>query len=202
MYRNTQKFASPRAAADVFAAGVKGIVRDEFGGMPVLVVRDFGSGRAAVAVFDSKSAKPSKYWSMKAERVEAFVAETVADVAKREDWKLARKSEKAAKVAAFVMPFKVGDVLHGSWGYDQTNCEFAEVVKIVGKRTVELRNLGHVSTGATGPMSENVVAATGQNRFGDKSWRSLVSVGGYARYNDHCSLSKWDGRPCYSSWYA
>lgn len=96
MYRYTQKFASPRASAEIFAGGCGGVVRDEFGGMPVFVVRDFGDGRATVAVFDSAAAKPTQYWRIAWQRVEAFVAETVAIVAAREDAKLARAMQPTA----------------------------------------------------------------------------------------------------------
>lgn len=36
---------------------------------------------------------------------------------------------------------KVGDILSGTWGYEQTNWSFYEVTKVVGKRTVEIREL-------------------------------------------------------------
>ena len=33
---------------------------------------------------------------------------------------------------------KVGDIFVSSWGYDQTNVDFYQVVKLVGKSTIEL----------------------------------------------------------------
>jgi hypothetical protein len=43
-------------------------------------------------------------------------------------------------------PLKVGDILHTSWGYDQTNVEFFEVVRVVSDRSVELRELAQART--------------------------------------------------------
>lgn len=40
---------------------------------------------------------------------------------------------------------QVGDILYTSWGYDQTNVEFFEVVAMHGKCTVELREVAHGS---------------------------------------------------------
>jgi hypothetical protein len=43
-------------------------------------------------------------------------------------------------------PLKVGDILHTSWGYDQTNVEFFEVIRVVSGRTVELREIAQKRT--------------------------------------------------------
>lgn len=36
---------------------------------------------------------------------------------------------------------EVGDILRASWGYDQTNIDFYEVVKLVGESMVEIREI-------------------------------------------------------------
>lgn len=41
---------------------------------------------------------------------------------------------------------EVGDVLRSSWGYDQTNIDFYEVVKLVGASMVEIRELEQAAT--------------------------------------------------------
>ena len=38
----------------------------------------------------------------------------------------------------------VGDVLRSSWGYDQTNIDYFQVVKLVGKTMVEVRELNQL----------------------------------------------------------
>lgn len=55
------------------------------------------------------------------------------------------KAERAAKKKAFVPSLKVGDVLSTSWGYDQTNVEFSQVTKLIGKSMVEIRELAQMS---------------------------------------------------------
>lgn len=45
-----------------------------------------------------------------------------------------RKAAARADKAAWVNPLTVGDVLHTSWGYDQTNVEFFVVTRVSGRR--------------------------------------------------------------------
>lgn len=51
---------------------------------------------------------------------------------------------------------KVGDIFSASWGYDQTNLNFFQVVKICGKESVRVRevSLPRVNSQAIGPMAE------------------------------------------------
>lgn len=65
------------------------------------------------------------------------------------------------KLAAGSHPFKVGDALYASWGYDQTNIDFFEVVGI-GAKSVKVRAIGqNYVTGSEGFMCENVTPAMG-----------------------------------------
>lgn len=160
--------------------------------------------RPCVAIYRGKGFKPIANYSFKTlERADAFVVEAKQKEAERVAYIATRKAERSAKAAAFVMPYKVGDVLHGSWGYDQTNCEFFEILDILGKRAVVIRELKHVHVaGSAGSMSESVIADRGADRFHGSELRKIVGVDGYVRLHTSCSLHAWDGRPCYSSWYA
>ena len=55
--------------------------------------------------------------------------------------KMLRKAEKAAKRAEG-HGLIVGDVLSCSWGYEQTNMEYFQVTRLVGKCSVEVREIG------------------------------------------------------------
>ena len=124
----------------------------------------------------------------------------------------------------FENPYKVGDILHHSWGYDQTNCDFYQVVE-VKNASVVLRKIAHETVpGSEGFMSESVLPV--KDAFIEKGTQALtkddrhitpenptikkrvcfyVEESGALRYYisvpyGWCSL--WDGKPCYSSWYA
>lgn len=47
------------------------------------------------------------------------------------------QAKRAAK-STFVNPFKIGQILHTSWGYDQTNIEYYQVTK-TGKMSISIR---------------------------------------------------------------
>jgi hypothetical protein len=98
-------------------------------------------------------------------------------------------------------PLKLGDVVVSSWGYDQTNVDFYQVVKVT-KGTVGIRRIkadckesgfmcGH-STPRVGEFHESYpdVLTKRPNKFG------VIRITSYA------SAGTWDGTPRYTSWYA
>lgn len=54
---------------------------------------------------------------------------------------------------------KVGDIFHSSWGYEQTNNDYFQVVALVGTSSVRVRevHLPIIETQGIGPMSEDRV---------------------------------------------
>lgn len=96
------------------------------------------------------------------------------DEARREHWikeKMANikanletdsKNKEARKEAAGQHPYKIGDILYQSWGYDQTNIDFFEVVGILPK-SVKIRPISQkMVEGSGGFMCENVTPANGK----------------------------------------
>lgn len=97
--------------------------------------------------------------------------------------------------------FNVGDIFYSSWGYDQTNVSFYQVVEKRGKTTAVLReikqNTVEGSTERHG-MACDVVGV--KDAFiGDEIKKRHGKYG----FKLSCSerLYKWDGKPCYKSWY-
>lgn len=134
------------------------------------------------------------------------------------------KERKRLARAQFQNPYKVGDILHHSWGYDQTNCDFYQVVE-VKKASVVLRKIGAGTVpGTEGFMSEQLMpvkdafiphgsqaltkhgkAITPENPTITKRVSFYVKEDGSLRYfipapYGWCDL--WEGKPEYSSWYA
>ena len=74
----------------------------------------------------------------------------------------AKSERKAAKAAATKHPhlLKVGDVLVASWGYEQTNIDYYQVTRLVGKQSVEIRELRRQAE-ATGFMRGECVPVKG-----------------------------------------
>lgn len=120
-------------------------------------------------------------------------------------------------------PFQDGDILHHSWGYDQTNCDFYQVVG-VKPHSVTLRKIaGQTVPGSEGFMSEKLMPV--KDAFIEKGTQALTKHGQDITpqnptiekrvsfyVNDDETLryyisvpfgwcAKWDGNPQYSSWY-
>ena len=96
----------------------------------------------------------------------------------------------------------VNDVLSSSWGYEQTNVDFYQVTKLVGKTMVEMKKIGsnreydECMSGKCTPIL---------NSFSEDSevLRKRVICGGESvRITSFSMASKWDGRPEYFSTYA
>jgi len=86
--------------------------------------------------------------------------EAVAEVKAKADKASTKKSKKStakAEVKANKYGVKVGDVFHASWGYDQTNNDFFQVVALVGESSVRVVEVvpALVKTENQGFMSED-----------------------------------------------
>lgn len=113
-----------------------------------------------------------------------------------------RKEETRRERAAFKPDVKIGDIYVASWGYEQTNVDFYQVIEVTGKCTVKIRPISQEtvkdSTMSHG-MADDVVAV--KDSF-IKDEVMTKRVGKYGITIDSVrSASKWDGSPCYRSWY-
>lgn len=102
--------------------------------------------------------------------------------------------EKAA--AAFRESLRVGDILYSSWGWEQTNIDFYQVVAIRGS-AVDLRQLDQRTTedgymcGTTVPLPDVFKGKTHTHRLSKN----------YIRIDSCRTAWKWDGQPLRCSWY-
>jgi hypothetical protein len=162
------------------------------------------AGRPCALVFGGKRNKPDLHVQYgKPERREQHLKEHVENARRVTEY----KAEQRAKRSGFKHSYKVGDILHHSWGYDQTQCEFYEVIETT-PGTVTFRELMQTAvpdSQQTHGMSENRMPVPGA--FLEKSEPVTKRVSyqqdgpGYVPLK-HGSCSKWDGRPKYCSWYA
>ena len=93
-------------------------------------------------------------------------------------------SRKAGKDAISNHPFKVGQALYQSWGYDQTNIDFYQIVE-VKEKTVKVREIGQVSVpGSNGYMCEHVMPDIDKfiGEVESKLIKAYISTSGDVRY--------------------
>ncbi len=93
-------------------------------------------------------------------RREEWIKEQMTNIKSRIAYDTASKTAKKDAVSNHT--FKVGDCLYSSWGYDQTNIDFFEVVEVLPK-SVKVRPIAQTYVdGSGGFMCENVKPATGK----------------------------------------
>lgn len=147
--------------------------------------------------YRGKSAKSCWHHSFAtAEQRERKIAELFSSV----DGHEALKAEQAAKRKQ-PHTLKVGDIVVNSWGWEQTNVDFYEVVKI-SANFVELREIGSATepgSEVSHGMADRVVADP--EHKGSEITRHRADSNGHVNFK-HGSGGKWDGRAMYRSWYA
>ena len=108
--------------------------------------------------FSGKAQKPAFHCSFRSEEhrtrhVDEFFRARRASL----KFKAERKAERVSEGRGL----EVGDVLRASWGYDQTNIDYYEVTALIGKRMVEVREIGCEHVEYTGYMTGKSVPKPG-----------------------------------------
>ena len=95
------------------------------------------------------------------ERREQWIKEQMTNIKSRIEY---TQNQKAAKKDAISQhEFKIGDCLYQSWGYDQTNIDFFEVVEVLPK-SVKIRPISQLMVKDSGGfMCENVTPDYGNH---------------------------------------
>lgn len=108
---------------------------------------------------------------------------------------LAYKQERRAKRKAFASTLKVGDILVYSWGYEQTNIDYFEVVAVHGPRAITIRPIGQ-RTVESERGSDRVAPAPGH--YTGPPERKIVGEGNSVRMENGWA-HLWDGKPDYQT---
>ncbi len=154
--------------------------------------------RPCVRVFFGKQSKPVAvhYYKNEIEReqhVAKIFAQRAEIMGRKQEWADERKAAGRGLVA--------GDLLYASWGYDQTNIDFYQVIRLAGDRSVEVRKIGSKQVKRnTGNSMADYCVADPSNVIGEPMVRRAIN--GRVRIDDCRNASKWDGRELYRSWYA
>lgn len=142
----------------------------------------------------NRQVKPAFNLSFATEKQrEAYVTNFIKQAGENHAFRLERRH--AQNVAH---DLKVGDILHGSWGCEQTNCEFYQVTEVPSANYVTVRKIAQNSV-ETGFMSGRNMPI--KDSFTGEPLRRKVNRGSVKI--DRCiHVAKWDGKPKHSSSYA
>jgi hypothetical protein len=107
-----------------------------------------------------------------------------------------------AKQASAVI---VGDIFVSSWGYDQTNVDFYQIVKVM-KSMVAMRPISKKVVGPKGDGQSAHKVMPEANKFTGGPIRKKLKSGwqgdAWINLNSYSGASKWNGKPQTQTGYA
>ena len=143
---------------------------------------------------------------------------TIDDYKKTAQYRADEKQKKTTAATQFKNPYNLGDILHHSWGYDQTQCDYYQVTEVKPKSVV-LKPIAAKSCDTTGPMAEMCLPVKDHfvsghcalKRYSGKVSEVTKKVSFYTNKDGTlqyfipvpygwCDL--WNGKKNYHSWYA
>lgn len=105
------------------------------------------------------------------DRVEEYSGDWLSGLKRKAlDKQMEREARKAAP-----NPLKAGDVLRASWGYEQTNIDYYEVIDVIGKRTVLIQEIASLKE-SSGDMTGTCVPRPGH--YVGEAMRKIVDPSG------------------------
>ena len=111
-------------------------------------------------------------------------------------------TEQRAARKAFTTSLVEGDIMYTSWGYEQTNVDWFQVVEVKSSgKTVVVREIAgnlHTDSGC-GPMSGRTTPV--KDEFVGEPMTKRVQRGDSVKIHSSAYAYKWDGKPKYTSWY-
>lgn len=114
------------------------------------------NGNVCAVAFHGRALKPDWQYRFKSpEQRDKRIQDFLEGRQDRAEMMAKRKAERTTDRA-----LKVGDILKSSWGYDQTNVDFYEITALVGKQSVEVREISQNITN-TGDMTGTCTARPG-----------------------------------------
>lgn len=136
--------------------------------------------------------KPKHLWYYKfstKDRLDAKVAQTVKD--RRVALDIINKAKQERH--EYRHDYVVGDILAGSWGYDQTQVSWYQVLEVKDKM-VKIHEIDQKYLRDDG-VSALVMPIPGKFRTREKTLLKRVQPNGRVAITTYLSVSKWDGHP-------
>lgn len=163
--------------------------------------RQPGKKIIAVKMWSGKQSKPYAHFTFRSvEHRELYIQEQKDNHDANEKYAERRKVERAQELEKAKAEIQVGTILHYSWGWEQTNAEFWQVIARKGS-TVQIREIGHRTVaGSEGFMSCRVMPD--RDKFISETVLTK-RIGAYGITMKHGTASPCsDNSTHYSSWYA
>lgn len=155
--------------------------------------------RFVTLAYSGKRSKADFHYNFNShEEREAYTLKWIERLHEITKEKEVRRKEKAA----FRHELKIGDIFVWSWGWEQTNVDFYQIVALVGKTQVKIREIKQKMVDSEGYSAmAGMVTALKDEFYKDEILTKRVTKGNYIRMANYGSASLWDDKPTYISWY-
>jgi hypothetical protein len=177
---------------------------EDLGVLKVYRGRDDRHNQPTAMLFLPKAIKPfANYLFSTEQKREEYIMKQVTRLQNHQAW---REEQKQARKGTpdQVDSVKIGDIFQFSWGYDQTNVDFYQVVQKHG-RILTLREIGQRSTDTeTGnSMADYRVPVKDAFVIHKEPLKKLLQFyhgTPYIKMASYGSCHLWNGKECYCSW--
>lgn len=155
------------------------------------------NGTPSAIGYAGKSKKSTWYFSFSNEKqFQEKMNRFLEGLEQHELAKVKWRAERAAYDAR--SEYKAGDIVYNSWGYEQTNIDYYQVLEVSAK-FLKLRPIASRMTDSEQSQSMSGRCEPIPDQFTGEAMKRGVSKGG-VNFKHGCG-SKYDGRPRYCSWY-
>ena len=183
----TREFYIPKGSKEIKAAKTDAVA----------YINDYADGTKYTAmVFGGKRSKYDKYFGFKTKEArDNYVIKYFTD---QENLALSKKKwaeDKKAQAEENQANYQVGDILVSSWGYDQTNIDYYQVIERTAKMATiqkickEFLDSGYPSEDKVIPLKDAFVGKPKKKKIGTYG----ITLSSYE------TASLWDGKPDYET---
>ena len=189
MKKLTREFYIPEGAKKIKAAKTDAVA----------YINDYADGTKYTAmVFGGKRTKYDKYYGFKTKEArDDYVIKYFTD---QENLALSKKkwaADKKAQAEENQKSYQVGDILVSSWGYDQTNIDYYQVIERTAKMAT-IQKIGKERLDSGYPSEDKVMPV--KDAFVGKPKKKKVGTYGIT-ISSFQTASLWDGKPDYQTAY-
>lgn len=159
-------------------------------------------GRPSLLAYIGRRKKPSIFCyyhneDEREKRVDIFI-NSLRDAEKA-------KAEQRRRLKEHKTSLKPGSILYTSWGWEQTNVDFYQVVKLPSDKTVVLKKIGRTFADdqqESGSSMSAMVVPTPGNYLEEEEIKKRILPNDRIKMSDQVYAQPWNGKPKYCSWYA
>jgi len=163
----------------------------------IKIVKYSRKGRILMIGFKGTSTKSFFHYNYQSEESRN---EALNDYIRREKERIEYQEKAKQQAKEFINKLTKDTILYASWGYEQTNVDFYQVVETTSK-TVILQEIGAKTVRYDGGGFSGAVIADPTQKVGEP-FRSVVKQGKYCNVKHYTVGHIWDGEPVsYSSWH-